>query len=198
MKTWLVVLTLILSAQTVRSQNAPSIPVQITWIAPEVREYLAKRWTDSLGQVERAYCVRFGSYYNPYAINSTERRVTDIWEAQVSGATYNSITSIKCLQQPDITVLHVHPPQSYLMDGTLIQGGMEAYECTPSGVDYQSMLSGGFEFWLIQCDRNAITPFYRTPYAIVQPVVAPDTVRASSKPKGGFWALLRKKVRRGP
>lgn len=181
--------------------------VPVVWTDPVVRARLAKDWSEVAGQNERAYCIRFGRYFNPRAPDNTEFRLTDIWAAQSTDAKPNGITPI-CPDWPDIVILHTHPPHSHATALTdtmpdnspeYIPGGWEAYECFPSDNDYSWFLGGQRAFALIQCDKNSIVPFFREPYSIFVahvvhvPYFVPDTIKINleaAKYKS-FWYRLR-------
>lgn len=136
----------------------------IVVIHPEIRQYLALLWDERhADQNERGYCVAYVGHTLPdgrmgYVVNGIIPAHTD----HPSPIAVN----IGCPPVPDIAVLHVHTPTTCerAANGTLTGkcelGGWEAYHCQPSPTDVASVVANKHPFALIQCDRNAIIPYF--------------------------------------
>ena len=156
-------------------QDVPSDTTYVAqwiWIHDNVHDFLATRWDTTPGQKERAYCVRFGLFFNSEAAHHTEYHVTEIWAAETSGATPGGIEDVTCSSDPDVTVVHTHPPHTLERgDSTYHSGGIEAYECWPSSTDYTTLMVSNSPFALIQCDKNAIIAYWKKPYSVFEPEI---------------------------
>lgn len=143
----------------------PEVPFLLGVVVDSPRTVLENLWNDtSATQTERAYCV---TQYSKYSVLNTDGptilfRVDEIEEAQIEGATPASIEKIFC--GDDRPIIHTHPPASCTvysptaMNCTL--GGLYAWDCQPSRVDYESLLEHKAEFGVVQCDRHALRFFY--------------------------------------
>lgn len=162
-------LALVLVCLIGRAILAPSAPpvhqhtqARVVILDEHVREVLRRDWDAHAHDpviLERAYCVTFREdvWYTPDFVY----RVTDIAPADsVEGQTPHSIRSFYCSPEPNVTSLHLHPPQSCLSDTQCVDGGSLAWQCMASDVDRASLRRTGKPFALILCDRNAVISFY--------------------------------------
>lgn len=126
----------------------------------------ANDWTDTIPQVERAYCVTDYTIIikdPPTAENRPKRyiMVENVVRAPTSTALSWKLTGIQC---PDsVPIMHTHLPISCHNEDKpedCVYGGILAFFCQPSKKDYQSLLEGSEPFGIIQCGRDQFVFYY--------------------------------------
>jgi hypothetical protein len=199
---WLISTALLMMAlSTVSAQQDTTRVLAITpsvWFEPRVKERLAKDWTDAPNQLERAYCARVAISQN-WRYGGPEYVVIDVWEALTSGQSQSGITNIICDGHDDVILVHTHTPTTRPSDwddrgdSTYVYGGRAAFECWPSTTDMTTLYNSNRPFDLVQCEKNAIVPYFRNPYRIFKPVVVHvpyfvyDTVHLTRPKKKPWW-----------
>lgn len=123
-----------------------------------VRARLAHEWdARNPRQLERGYCV---AYVEDEAWDVPVYRVWALERAATVRATTNTLLA-DCPVGASIAYLHIHPPASCDWKGLCRLGGIDAFECFPSEQDQYDLDHSDEPFGLIQCDRNAIVPYFR-------------------------------------
>lgn len=131
----------------------------VGYVLDSARAQLERAWDDTNpNQVERAYCV---TRYTLVADTTRHMRyalVSKVAPAPDSAATPVAM-HVTC--PPGEPYIHVHTPttcaetaQGTAVPGTCMMGGMAAWECEPSRVDWDAITSDARPFSVIQCARH--------------------------------------------
>lgn len=166
-----------LIAESVTSEDAESQAFPVIMVDTSVRNRLAEEWEPTNRyQHERGYCVTYSEDYvftwTGPVIVYTLRSVT---RAREENTTPNSIGRMACPTTPVPWVfLHVHPPTQCLTgdERDCEVGGPYAYQCFPSNTDMRTLNRSAMPFAVVQCDRSALVPYWRTEPVPLDP--APD------------------------
>lgn len=178
----LAVLTLLLFAGCAQPYRTTTPPVLIGIVTGTARAVMERDWSDSVGQVERAYCVERMTILRSIDDTSAIRNgrdtlaldsagehpylaviVEQVSRAKVAKATPTQLVDIRCSSgQP---IVHTHAPHTCQPDGTCDFGGVNAWQCFPSRVDYETLMREEMPFGVIQCDRRAFMFYWRRYFA---------------------------------
>jgi hypothetical protein len=127
-----------------------------------IRERLAEEWhADDRYQSERIYHVW---YTQRWEDGNYVFRIVDIMRAYEEGGTPSGV-GYEPIDDARVTTLHTHPPTTCddpEDGGTCAVGGDYAYQCFPSDADMESLNRSKQVFALIQCDKWALVPYWRT------------------------------------
>lgn len=134
---------------------------------PSARILPAEDWTDTVPQVERAFCITKydATVQVSEATDNTRVRyiqVTEVERAKVSDALPWRIADIAC-SNDSVPVIHTHLPISCkdVHDSKNCSfGGILAFFCQPSRTDYQSLIETKALFGVIQCGRDQFVFYY--------------------------------------
>lgn len=164
--------------------------IRAVFIMDRARVEAETLWRNDSIAAETGLCVNHFTR-EVYANKDTIYKVWDMGPAIILHANH-SAASIIC---PDSApILHTHPPSTCTDDNdskTCSFGGLEAWECFPSPMDYLALrLKPSRPFGLIMCDNHAIIAYYGRDY-----VPVPDST--NGKP-GKNGRLLQRAIEEVP
>lgn len=164
----------ILGAAAVTLLSPPAEGQQNVVVAQPVRDYLARAWDAQANdpyQLERAYCLTFT---RAAWASDTAYVIVGIAPAKTFAADHNGVAYF-CAPGLNVSTLHVHPPATCDPDTQKCElGGAYAYQCFPSTTDRQALRERKEPFHLIQCDRNAVVPYFPSDVALPEPEQPPE------------------------
>lgn len=131
------------------------------WMRPALRDSMASVWSDSAGQVERAWCVTKWSVMvvNRNETPDGERIRTSIdsqftvWELQPARTQAADYESVRFVCPSGMPTAHVHPPQTCTESGCR-PGGWNAHQCAPSPEDLRVARRREVPFEIVWCGRR--------------------------------------------
>ena len=170
-------LTALLAPYLAVAPSASPQAVRYGVVMADARDSLEHTWTDSVRQVERAYCVvgwSIGVHHvtrQPPYMDDSLFRVYLVSPAAVRSAGTSTV-DFDCPE--GVPELHTHTPTTCLRGDPreCVLGGPDAFSCQPSRADLEKLQMRNDRFGVIQCDRRVFRFYIVDDYRRPPPVVA--------------------------